>query len=189
MTDLVSSASRLVVSQEPAAFRLYASPESRGAGGRDALVATFASEQEARDVFRAVRLSSHYRDGWAELIALNGSKEPRRICWFGDDPSPSKSPVPTAGRSYKGASMQTKEKQAALVAKDKRAAGTGRRRSGQAVALVVGFVAVLAFALAALAIAVFGGDDGGASEPNEPVIPFVVDKSAPPVLPNPSVDG
>lgn len=85
--------------------------------------------------------------------------------------------------------MQIKEKQAALVAEQKRAAVAGRQRSRKAVTLVVGLVAVLAIALGALAIALFGGDDGGASEPSKPVIPFQVDANAPPVVPNPSVDG
>lgn len=188
MTDLVRPASSLMKSPEPAAFRLYASPDARGGGKRAALIATFSSEQEAREVFRAVRLSSQYRDGWAELVALTGFTEPRRICWFGDDPPPTRSPVPT-GRPDKGEMVQTQQNQATLVAAEKRAAVDGRRRSGRAVALVAGFVAVLAIALAALAMAVFGGDDGGVSEPTRPVIPFHVDTNAPPVVPNLSVDG
>ena len=64
-------------------FLLFARPEPEGTGGPGALVGTFANEQDARDVFRELRLSSVYRDGWAELIRQHGQAEPSRLCWFG----------------------------------------------------------------------------------------------------------
>ena len=62
----------------------------RGTGD---LVAVSASQEEARQAFRAVRLHVGDRDGWAELTAVTDDGKARRLSWFGVDRWPRPNPL------------------------------------------------------------------------------------------------
>lgn len=64
-------------------FLLFAGPDDRPEGGLSDLVATFATEPDARAAFRGIRLSGEYRNGWAELAEIGANGRIRALCWFG----------------------------------------------------------------------------------------------------------
>ena len=53
------------------------------AGGVGSLVATFASQEEARAAFRQARLNLSDVEGWAELSVVSAGGRARKLSWFG----------------------------------------------------------------------------------------------------------
>jgi hypothetical protein len=68
-------------------FLLFAGPHHRPAGGLGDLVGTFADEHEARQAFQRLRLSTDYRNGWAEVVEVDSAGRTRALCWFGREPT------------------------------------------------------------------------------------------------------
>ena len=60
-------------------------PHSQDRG--DAVRGRFAGEEEARQAFVALRLSTDYRDGWGELVGFDHGGQPTAMCWFGPLPA------------------------------------------------------------------------------------------------------
>lgn len=69
-----------VLGPSPAHYLLVAGAERPGAGH---LVSLFASEQDARAAFVALRRSHPGPEAWAEVTKLSAGEEVRRLCWFG----------------------------------------------------------------------------------------------------------
>ena len=71
-------------------FAGYHGDDRRGSGD---LVATLASQREAQEAFRQVRMEIPNRDGWAELTAVSASGQAKALGWFGRSPTAGASPV------------------------------------------------------------------------------------------------
>lgn len=67
-------------------FLLFGGPSPQRAGGSNDLLAAYRSEDDARAAFHELRRSQTRRGGWAELVAVDGSRPPRRLCWSGCPP-------------------------------------------------------------------------------------------------------
>jgi hypothetical protein len=66
-------------------YLLFAGTSQPPRGGLGDLVATFTSEQKARDAFRNVRLRPPSPRSWAQLAVVDGDNGIRPLCWFGVD--------------------------------------------------------------------------------------------------------
>jgi len=64
-------------------YLLFAGRHGDAARGVSNLVATFASQEEARAAFRQARLKLSDVEGWAELSAVSAGGRPKKISWFG----------------------------------------------------------------------------------------------------------
>ena len=86
---------RLDAQQEetPTLYLVFAGFHSDARQGTGDLVAVSASQEEARQAFRAVRLRLPDRDGWAELTAVTDGGNARRLSWFGVDRRPRPNPL------------------------------------------------------------------------------------------------
>jgi len=86
---------RLDAKQEetPTLYLLFAGLHSDARQGTGDLVAITASQEEARQAFRAARLRLADRDGWAELTAVTDGGNARRLSWFGVDRWPRPNPL------------------------------------------------------------------------------------------------
>ena len=73
-------------------YLLFAGIEHPPRGGLHDLVGTFASEPEAREAFRAIRLQPPSPAAWAQLAVVDGAAM-RPLCWFGIGASPDGHPI------------------------------------------------------------------------------------------------
>ena len=62
---------------------LFAGRHDEPQGGAGDLAGWFESEDEALAAFRELRATTSDRDGWAELVALDGRPRPSVRAWFG----------------------------------------------------------------------------------------------------------
>jgi hypothetical protein len=67
----------------PTTYLLFASSDPQPQGGMADVAGVFGVDAEAREAFRAIRLSPSYRHGWAELVAVGPGPRAHRLCWFG----------------------------------------------------------------------------------------------------------
>ena len=86
---------RLDARQEetPTLYLVFAGFHSDARQGTGDLLAISASQEEARQAFRALRLRLADRDGWAELTAVTDGGNARRLSWFGVDRWPRPNPL------------------------------------------------------------------------------------------------
>ncbi len=86
---------RLDAQQEetPTLYLVFAGFHTDARQGTGDLVAISASQEEARQAFRSVRLRLADRDGWAELTAVTDGGNARRLSWFGVDRWPRPNPL------------------------------------------------------------------------------------------------
>jgi len=66
-------------------YLLFAGRHGDAAQGVGSLVATFASQEEARAAFRQARLNLSDVEGWADLSIVSAGGRARRVSWFGAD--------------------------------------------------------------------------------------------------------
>ena len=64
-------------------YLLFAGRHGDQARGVGSLVATFASQEEARAAFRRARLNLSDLEGWAELSVVSAGGRARKVSWFG----------------------------------------------------------------------------------------------------------
>ena len=64
-------------------YLLFAGRHSEPTRAAEALVAAFASQDEARAAFRQARLRLSDAEGWAELAVVTDGATPRPVSWFG----------------------------------------------------------------------------------------------------------
>ena len=79
--------------ETPTLYLLFAGFHSDARQGTGDLVAISASQEEARQAFRAVRLRLADRDGWAELTAVTDGGSARRLSGCGVDRCPRPNPL------------------------------------------------------------------------------------------------
>lgn len=88
----------------PPRYLLIAGIPARSDRGGDVrpLVTAFEHEDQARSAFRSLRLRSHPRTAWAQVVSLDARGQPHPICWFGtsaaDVPGSVADPVADSGR-------------------------------------------------------------------------------------------
>ncbi len=83
----MTASARLDVQQEGMStlYLVFAGLHSEPRRGTGDLLAVSASQEEAMQAFRAVRLRVADRDGWAELTEVTDGGTARRLSWFGVD--------------------------------------------------------------------------------------------------------
>jgi len=69
----------------PTLYLLFAGLHGESRRGTSDLVATLASQREAREAFRQIRLQLPDRAGWAELTAVSAGGNAKPLGWFGRD--------------------------------------------------------------------------------------------------------
>lgn len=79
--------------EAPTLYLVFAGLHGQSRRGTSDLVATLASQSEAREAFRQIRLQIPDRDGWAELTAVSAGGKAKRLGWFGGDRPPGNSPA------------------------------------------------------------------------------------------------
>jgi hypothetical protein len=67
----------------PPRLLLFAGRHDLPRGGAGDLVGCYECEAEARAAFRDVRATRSDQEGWAQLVALHGSRRPTVVAWFG----------------------------------------------------------------------------------------------------------
>ena len=70
-------------SETPELYLLFAGRHGDATRGMGSLVATFASQEEARAAFRQARLNLPDVEGWAELSVVSAGGRPKNVSWFG----------------------------------------------------------------------------------------------------------
>jgi len=70
-------------SARPELYLLFAGRHGDAARGVGSLIATFASQEEARAAFRQARLNLSDIEGWAELSVVSAGGRPKKVSWFG----------------------------------------------------------------------------------------------------------
>ena len=86
-SDVQDSPAR-AAERRSARYLLFAGASQPPRGGLGDLVATFTSEQQARDAFRKVRLQPPSLRSWAQLAIVDGDHGIKPLCWFGIGASP-----------------------------------------------------------------------------------------------------
>ncbi|MDQ3898641.1 MAG: hypothetical protein M3326_15595 [Actinomycetota bacterium] len=86
-SDVQNSPARAAERRSPR-YLLFAGASQPPRGGLGDLVATFTSEQKARDAFRNVRLQPPSPRSWAQLAVVDGDNGIKPLCWFGIGASP-----------------------------------------------------------------------------------------------------
>lgn len=86
---------RLDAQQEetPTLYVVFAGWHTDSRRGTGDIVAVSASQDEARQAFRAVRMRVADRDGWGELTEVTDGGKARRLSWFGVDRWPGANPL------------------------------------------------------------------------------------------------
>jgi hypothetical protein len=77
-------------------YLLFAGHHGEPKRGAGTIVATFSSQDQARAAFRQMRLNLANGEGWAELAAVSNRGPARRLSWFGQEGSWSRSPLSPA---------------------------------------------------------------------------------------------
>jgi len=67
----------------PRRYMLFAGVDAHAGSGARHVVATFTSEDAARDAFRTLRLAHGEPDDWAEVASVEAAGGLRQLCWFG----------------------------------------------------------------------------------------------------------
>lgn len=79
--------------ETPSLYVVFAGWHTDSRRGTGDIVAVSASQEEARQAFRAVRMRVADRDGWGELTEVGGGGKVRRLGWFGVDRWPRANPL------------------------------------------------------------------------------------------------
>ena len=77
----------------PTLYLVFAGYHGQARRGCGDLVAAIASQREAQEAFRRVRMQIPNCEGWAELTAVSASGKVKRLGWFGRDVRLGKSPA------------------------------------------------------------------------------------------------
>lgn len=93
----------------PTLYLLFAGYHGQDRRGTGDLVATMASQREAQEAFRRVRMHIPNRDGWAELTAVSATGKVKRLGWFGQEGRVGTSPAAWAVGGPDGA-VQSNER-------------------------------------------------------------------------------
>jgi len=67
----------------PRRYMLFAGVDAHAGFGPRHVVATFTSEDAARDAFRTLRLAHAEPEDWAEVASVEADGGLRQLCWFG----------------------------------------------------------------------------------------------------------
>lgn len=121
---------RLDTQQEetPTLYLVFAGLHRDVRQGTGDLVAVSASQEEARQAFRAVRLRVADGDGWAELTAVTDGGNARRLGWFGVDRWPRPNPLAVLLREPGDAAQLQRRRLRRAGRRAQGAVGAGARR-------------------------------------------------------------
>jgi hypothetical protein len=158
----------------PTCYVLFAGTDPRRTDLSHQVLGRFATEEDARQAFLAVRLSPTYQDGWAELVGVDSHGRRAPLCWFGHRSPPARarwthreaprtSPTRDVHVAPKGGAMKTQERPGTTVPAPQLERPRPRWRA-RTVAAVVTAVAAATLAIAAIT------NDGPADAPSEPPV-------------------